>query len=84
MAWAQVGRDEDGEVAGDEGRHNFDNALGGVGLALEYGANRVADIEIAVVRILELLDSEGPGSVLMCCCAWMRDFGTHEASSSVK
>jgi hypothetical protein len=60
VQWAQIGRGGDGEVAADEGRDDFDEAFGDIGLAFEDGADGVAEVQVAVVGILEFLDGEVP------------------------
>lgn len=58
MCRTQVCGRGNGEVAADEGRNDLDGAHGRVRLGAEDGCDGVAEVEIAVVGILELLDGE--------------------------
>jgi len=58
MGRAQARRGRHGEVAVEEGRHDLDQAQGGVCLAFVDGADRVGHEQVAVVGVLELLDGE--------------------------
>jgi hypothetical protein len=85
-----IGRSEirskgNGEVAVDEAGDNFDRAPCQVGLALVDGTNGVAQVEIAVVCILQFLNGEAPmHQLVLVAVGYRKGRQAHAACGGVK